>query len=162
MPAPAVELRSPTPDAPIDFGNGASENQSRRRRVSDRAERSGGYRPVLWFTRSQRIHRHNYKIRKGREKAWESLSTSSITWEKAGYYPDFREFYGPGPTALPHTHSGDSNIDVPEGFPAKGQRLTHELRRKHIQRRQTARAEIQLVQPRHPAEWTLTPFVGNA
>ncbi len=81
-------------DAPIDFGNGASEINPED--VESVTVLKGPAATALYGSRAANgaivITTKSGKAEKG---VGVTLN-SSITWEKAGYYPDFQGVYGPG------------------------------------------------------------------
>lgn len=143
-------------DAPIDFGNGASEINPED--VESVTVLKGPAATALYGSRAANgaivITTKSGKAEKG---VGVTLN-SSITWEKAGYYPDFQGVYGPGADGgfAPYAFWRFKNIDVPEGFPAKanGSRMSYG----EAYSADKLRSQYNSYNP-VTGEWTLTPFV---
>ncbi|MDE7442973.1 MAG: SusC/RagA family TonB-linked outer membrane protein, partial [Muribaculaceae bacterium] len=93
-----------------------------------------------------------------KEKGIGVTINSSITWEKAGYYPDFQGVYGPGADGgcAPYAFWRWKNMSAPEGFPAKpnGSRMSYG----EAFSADKLRSQYNSYN-RETGEWTLTPFV---
>lgn len=105
-------------DGPVDFGNGASEINPED--VESVSVLKGPAATALYGSRAA-----NGAIvitTKGgrKEKGIGVTVNSSITWEKAGYFPDFQGVYGPGSDCGYNEFAfwKFKDIAVPEGFPA--------------------------------------------
>lgn len=143
-------------DAPIDFGNGASEINPED--VESVTVLKGPAATALYGSRAANgaivITTKSGKA----EKGIGVTLNSSITWEKAGYYPEFQDVYGPGADGgfQPFSFWRFRDMEVPEGFPSfvNGSRMSYgeafspdKLRSQYNSyNRQTG-------------EWSLTPFV---
>ena len=143
-------------DAPIDFGNGASEINPED--VESVTVLKGPSATALYGSRAANgaivITTKSGKAEKG---VGVTLN-SSITWEKAGYYPDFQGVYGPGSDGGFEEFAfwRFRNMDVPEGFSksANGGRGGWGETYSPDKLRSQYNSYNRLT-----GEWTLTPFV---
>lgn len=143
-------------DSPIDFGNGASEINPDD--VESVTVLKGPAATALYGSRAA-----NGAIvittKSGRADRGVGVTVnSSITWEKAGYFPDFQGVYGPGSD----NGFGEfsfwkfKDIPVPDGFPSTangGRGAWGEAYSADKLRNQYNSYN------RETGEWTLTPFV---
>ena len=104
-------------DSPIDFGNGASEINPDD--VETVTVLKGPAATALYGSRAA-----NGAIvittKSGRKQKGIGITlNSSVTWEKAGFFPDFQGVYGPGNDCGFGEFAmwNIKNADVPEGFP---------------------------------------------
>lgn len=106
-------------DSPIDFGNGASEINPDD--VESVTVLKGPAATALYGSRAANgaivITTKSGK----KDKGLGITLNSSVTWEKAGFFPDFQGVYGPGSDC----GFGEfaiwkiKNADVPDGFPTE-------------------------------------------
>lgn len=106
-------------DSPIDFGNGASEINPDD--VESVTVLKGPAATALYGSRAANGAIVITTKGGSKEKGIGVTLNSSVTWERAGFFPDFQGVYGPGSDCGFGEFAiwNIKNADVPDGFPTK-------------------------------------------